>query len=195
MTAPQTSDVPGAGEIRDGHVWVGDRWQRLPDAAARQAEISADGVPPLSEKMADADLVALLPTYLRDVERSIKVEKGRRYTPDDIERILDEISDRMDAGHAYECAIIRALSEAQELLDTAEAFALAEIDAEYERQGKRLPAEDLRRAKVVLRTQRLREQRRRLRVLADIAAARMKHLRVQMMAAQSIGANMRGARP
>lgn len=160
---------------------------------AIEPDLHPSALPPLTEEAAEQDLVAQLPTDIRDVEASINITEGELFTPADIEQALIRLSARMDRGNAYLDAVERAYSKAKEVYDLACAKAMDQIVSEYERQNLRPPAADIRKARVFLVTTAEREQLRRLEVLILHTRRRLHHLSRQIDIARSLGTSVRAA--
>lgn len=158
-----------------------------------EPDLAPSAHPTLSATTADEDLVALIPEDIRDVEASINLVEGQIFTPADIEQALIRLSNRMDCGGAYLDAVERAHSKAREVYDKACSTAMDRIVHEYEQQKMRPPAEDIRKARVFLATEREREQLRRIEVLLSQTKRRLHHLSRQVEIARSLGASVRSA--
>lgn len=158
-----------------------------------EPDLHPSALPPLDAEASEQDLIAQIPSDIRDVETSINLAEGELFTPADIEQALIRLSVRMDKGHAYLDAVERAHSKAKEIHDLACARAMDQIVTDYEQRNLRPPAEDIRRSRVLLATTAEREQLRRLEVLMSHTRRRLHHLSRQVDVARSLGASVRSA--
>jgi hypothetical protein len=137
------------------------------------------------------DLVSLIPEVIREIPRTVQLLPGHIYSPDEVSNALLDITGRMDRGVEYLNAIEVLVSSAEKVHERACSRALAGIESAAEEKGGRVPAQDIRQARVFLATEDTREQLRMLKLLQAHAKRQLHNMSRQIDVVRTIGTNIR----
>jgi hypothetical protein len=182
-SGPSDQGPPGPGEQV--------RMPTVVQAAGGFEGITADGVRPVAEEHADADLVVMAAELVPEITPSIIHQAGAVMTPDQVNDELLKLSRRIDRGQALMERLIELKSIAEEVHGAATTRTLLDFIAKREAETGRTPRTDLCSAHVYQETARSREQLRRLTVLLKLVESRRHNLSRMIEVVRSMGTNVR----